>query len=117
MVGLSRTAGEGDWNGFRLLAIDGTSFSLLDTIENQSSYPQPRSQKAGCGFPVMGVGAVVDLSGGVVIGTEATRLTEHDASVARRLLDHLGEGDLLLADRAYCNYHLISNAQSGARTS
>ncbi len=42
------------WYGFRLKAIDGTSFQLMDTPENQKKYPQPSTQKAGCGTPTMG---------------------------------------------------------------
>ena len=38
------------YRGFRLKAIDGSSFRLLDTPENQKEYPQPNTQKEGCGF-------------------------------------------------------------------
>ncbi|WP_308990328.1 transposase, partial [Roseibacillus persicicus] len=35
-------------------------------------------------------------------------LKEQDASLARQSLEHLHEGDLLLADRAYSSFRLIS---------
>ncbi len=34
-------------------AADGTTLILPDTPENQALYPQSKSQKPGCGFPIM----------------------------------------------------------------
>ena len=52
------------WHGFDLKAFDGSSTTLMDTPANQSAYPQPSSQKEGCGFPVMGMVGLLNLSHG-----------------------------------------------------
>ena len=39
------------WCGRHVKVIDGSTVSMPDTLENQSAYPQPKAQKAGCGFP------------------------------------------------------------------
>ncbi len=107
-----RASDTGLWQGLTLKAIDGTSVQLMDTPENQKEYPQPSTQKAGCGFPTMGVGVVVNLSHG---GWEAMTTdvhSAHDAALAPSLLGHVGEGDLLLGDRAYCSYEIISTVLS-----
>jgi hypothetical protein len=96
------------WHGHTLKAIDGSSIQLMDTEANQEAYPQPSTQKQGCGFPVMGIHGVVNLSHGGWVGFVTSDSRRHDARVAPRLLKHVEEGDLLLADRAYCSYELIA---------
>ena len=66
----------------------------MDTPENQVSYPQHSSQKEGCGFPIMGIVGVVNLSHGGVEGFETCGFRKHDARVAPRLLKHIDEGDI-----------------------
>jgi hypothetical protein len=41
------------WQQRRVRLVDGTTVTLADTQENQAAYPQPTSQKAGLGFPIM----------------------------------------------------------------
>jgi hypothetical protein len=103
------------WQGMVLKAIDGSSVQLLDTPANQRAYPQPTSQKKGCGFPVMGIVGVVNLSHGGWEGFETCGWKKHDARMAQKLLGHIGAGDLLLADRAFCSYEFIARIrQKGA---
>src|SRR5215207_4364861 len=40
------------FHGRRVVLADGSSVSMPDTAANQRAYPQPRQQKAGCGFPI-----------------------------------------------------------------
>src|SRR5690606_18011788 len=44
---------QGVWKGRRLRVIDGTGLSMPDTAANQEAFPQPSTQAAGCGFPVV----------------------------------------------------------------
>ena len=39
------------WCGRHVKVLDCSTVSMPDTPENQKAYPQPSSQKAGCGFP------------------------------------------------------------------
>ncbi len=99
---------EDHWKGMALKAIDGSSVQLLDTVLNQGVYPQPGSQKEGCGFPVMGMMGLVNLSHGGWEGMETSVWSEHDATVAPRLLRCIEENDLIMADRAFCSYEYIA---------
>ncbi len=40
------------WCGRHVKVFDGSTVSMPDTKKNQSEYPQPSSQKEGCGFPL-----------------------------------------------------------------
>lgn len=96
------------WNGLRLKAIDGSSTQLLDTEANQKEYPQPNTQKEGCGFPVMGFSGILDMAKGSISSLHLNKHTVSDVKAAHSMVDDLNENDLLIADRAYCSYGLIS---------
>lgn len=96
------------WNGHVVKSIDGSSVLLMDTEANQSTYPQPSSQKPGCGFPAMGVVALLNHSHGGWEGFETCDARMRDTRVAPRMLKHLQEDDVLLADRAFCSYEFCA---------
>ena len=96
------------WHGFVLKAIDGTSVKLMDTLKNQEKYPQPTSQKPGCGFPVMGMVGILNLSHGGWDAFATAPVSAHDLTVTQQLVDCFKRGDLVLADRAFCSYELIA---------
>ena len=56
------------WLGRRVKIVDGTSCSMPDTAENQHAYPQPGSQKPGCGFPMMKLVGLFCLASGELYG-------------------------------------------------
>jgi len=99
---------EDRWHGFVVKSIDGTSVQLMDTVANQAVYPQPSNQKKGCGFPVMGVAAVLNHGHGGIEAFVTAHPNDHDHKTAHRLIDSFQEGDLALADSAYSSYELIS---------
>lgn len=104
----SRVAGHDRWNGLNLKAIDGSSVQLLDTEENQEAYPQPTSQKMGCGSPQMGIVGLLDLGHGDWVHVKTCPQSSHETIAAASLTKHLGKNDLLLGDRAFGSYELIS---------
>jgi hypothetical protein len=95
------------WRSLTLKAIDGSSMQLMDTMENQLKYPQPNQQKEGCGFPVAGICGVVNLSHGGWEALTPHLHTNHDHSSIYKVLEHFGENDLCLADRAYNSYEFM----------
>ena len=95
------------WRGLQLKAIDGSSMQIMDTEENQSNYPQPNQQKKGCGFPVMGVCGVVNLSHGGWETLSTSVHTDHDLSATYGVLKYFGKKDLCLGDRAYNSYEFM----------
>ncbi|WP_251960664.1 hypothetical protein [Nostoc commune] len=50
------------WCGRNVKVIDGSTVSMPDTVENQKEYPQPNTQKSGCGFPIAKIGVIFSLT-------------------------------------------------------
>ncbi|WP_041393556.1 IS4 family transposase [Pleurocapsa sp. PCC 7327] len=92
------------WCARHVKVIDGASVSMPDTIENQKSYPQPSSQKLGCGFPIAKIGVRFSLATGAAIALVIDVLNTHALKLARKLYQFLKPNDILLGDRAFCAY-------------
>ena len=96
------------YEGLTVKSLDGSSVGLDDTPENQAAYPQPQGQKAGCGFPVMGIMGVLNHAHGGWEDFAVGPHTAHDAPVAHKLLGNFSTDDLVCGDRAFCTYELIA---------
>ena len=94
------------WHGLRPKIIDGTTVSLPDTQKNQRTYPQSRSQKPGCGFPLMRLVGVFSLATGVLLDYAKGNKHQHELRLLWKLLDGFKPGDLAVADRGFCSYVL-----------
>ncbi len=94
------------WCGRQVKVFDGSSVSMPDTPENQKAYPQPSSQKAGCGFPLAKIGVLFSLATGSVVEVVIDVFKTHDVKLARRLSEFLEAGNIFLSDRACCSYAL-----------
>lgn len=92
------------WRGRHLKVIDGSTVSMPDTVENQKAYPQPKSQKPGCGFPIAKIGMIFSLTTGAAIALAIDVLNTHDLQLARKLYQFLNPFDVILGDRAFCAY-------------
>jgi len=57
---------------------------LPDIAENQRQYPQPSSQKGGCGFPVRKVTALFPRNSDAVLHVMQESLHCHDVRLFRR---------------------------------
>ncbi len=55
------------WQCRPVRLVDGAAVTLADTEENQDAYPQPNSQKAGLGFPICRVVALLCLGSGTLL--------------------------------------------------
>src|ERR1700676_486809 len=53
--------------GRSVKVVDGSTTQLADTPENQQRFPQPSSQKPGCGFPVIRFMALFSLNSGAIL--------------------------------------------------
>jgi hypothetical protein len=99
------------WLGRHVMLVDGFTFSMPDTVQNQKEYPQPSAQKPGIGFPLarcvirlsLATGMALDLEIGPYSGKETGEM-----ALLRKLLARLQFGDILLADRYYCSYFMIA---------
>ena len=80
---------------------DGTIVSMPDTVSNQQAYPQSHEQKAGLGFPIARIGALIGLASGAILAHQVVACEGKgtgEQTVLAGLLDHLHTGDVLLAD-------------------
>jgi hypothetical protein len=73
------------WCGRNVLVIDGSTVSMPDTVENQEEYPQPSSQKPGCGFPIAKIGVIFSLVTGAAVALCIDVMNTHDIKLARKL--------------------------------
>jgi hypothetical protein len=99
------------WHGRKVRVVDGSTVTMPDTPENQAAYPQQKSQKPGCGFPIARILVIFSLSVGAVleaaIGKYKGKQTGEN-SLFRGLYDALAEGDVILADRYFSGWSDIA---------
>ena len=96
------------WHGLRPKLIDGTTVSAPDTQKNQRAYPQSRSQKPGCGFPLIRLLGVFSLTTGVLLDYARANKHQHELRLLWKLLGQFKPGDLAVADRGFCSYVLLA---------
>ena len=99
------------WKGFRALVVDGSTFSMPDTKENQEEYPQSTSQAEGLGFPIMRAVALTSFSTGMVLGLATGPYAGKETgetALFRTLFPKLRPGDLVLADRFYGGWFMLA---------
>lgn len=95
------------WLGHRVLDVDGSTFTMPDTAANQAEYPQPASQKRGCGFPIARFVVVFSLAVGTVLETALSRhqgKQTGENSLFRTLHHRLQKDDVVLADRYFSGW-------------
>jgi hypothetical protein len=99
------------WHGRKVRVVDGSTITMPDTAENQAAYPQQKTQKPGCGFPIARIVVVFALATGTVleaaIGKYEGKQTGEN-SLFRQLHDVLEEGDVVLADRYFSGWSDIA---------
>lgn len=99
------------WKGRAVQLVDGTTVSMPDTAANQQAFPQPRSQKAGVGFPLARLVAVISLATGAVrelaLGRYKGKQTGETA-LFRSLWDRFRAGDIIVADRYFASFFGIA---------
>jgi hypothetical protein len=95
------------WRGFRVMLVDGTTFLMPDTDDNQKTYPQQSAQKPGLGFPIVRLVGLLSLATGSCVNYAMGPYQgkgSGETSLFSQLIKALGKNDLLLADRYYTSY-------------
>lgn len=94
--------------------VDGWTVTMADSDENQQAYPQQRSQKPGCGFPLARMIGVFSLATGAInltaLGPYKGKKTG-ETSLLRSILDRISPGRILLADRYYATFWLLAQSE------
>lgn len=96
------------WCGRRVKVADGTTFTAMDTPANQAAFAQPKTQKPGCGFPLVRMVALFSLASGALLGWATGTYLQSELSLAAALWALLDPGDVLLADRHWGCYRVLA---------
>ena len=104
------------WKGLDAKLIDGFTFTMPDTPENQGEFPQQKSQRPGAGFPIaracvvlsLATAAIHDLNIGPYEGKETG-----ESALLRGILDCLKTGDVAIFDRYFCSFMMLAILRLG----
>jgi putative transposase len=103
------------WQGKNVKLVDGFTFTMPDTPENQKEFPQLKSQASGVGFPIARACVVLSLADAcihnVAIGPYAGKETGETA-LLRKVLNSFKPGDVMLADRYFCSFFMLAILKS-----
>jgi len=102
---------QGHWRGLRPRAEDGTSVQMPDTPANREKYPYPHGQDAGCGFPMVKLNGLIDLSHGGLREFASSDVNTSELGKHDELEDNLQVGDVFIGDRLYSGYEQIVRLQ------
>jgi len=103
------------WRGRNVKLVDGFTFTMPDTPENQQVFPQSKTQKPGVGFPIARACVVLSLANAcihdVAIGPYAGK-ESGETALLRKVLDSFKPGDVMLADRYFCSFFMLAILKS-----
>jgi hypothetical protein len=99
------------WHGLHAKLIDGFTFTMPDTADNQREFPQSNNQRPGAGFPIARACAVLSLATAAIhdinIGPYQGKQTGENA-LLRGILDCLKVGDVAVFDRYFCSFMMLA---------
>jgi hypothetical protein len=99
------------WKGLHAKLVDGFTFTMPDTAENQEAFPQLASQTPGVGLPIARACTVVSLATGCVcdlaIGPYEGKETGETA-LLRQMLEGFSENEVVVFDRHYCSFMMLA---------
>lgn len=93
------------WKDRRVVVVDGTGVSMPDTPANQAAWPQPGSQKPGCGFPQARICACFCLQTGALLSHRISDLKSGELTLLREQWGEFKPGDILMGDKGFCSYY------------
>jgi len=101
---MANQIGETTWHGFRVLAIDGTKKIMPYSEQLEAFFGIP----SGSSFPQMLACALYDVLIKIPLNVVYGPFASSERDMARLLYKDLGKSDLLLLDRGYPNFELLS---------
>ncbi len=93
--------------------LDATMVTLPDTPENQARYPQPTSQKPGCGFPLLHLLVVWSGRSGAVLDHATGNYHDGEMRLLHQLAATLVAKDIVIYDRAAGHYVACARLPAG----
>jgi len=92
---------EAFWRGWRLVALDGTQFSLINTPQITATLEKARTRRGRAAFAKITTAVLLELGLHNPLAAAIGRKGESEWAMAQRLLAQLPKGALLLGDRLY----------------
>jgi hypothetical protein len=92
---------EAFWRGWRLVALDGTQFSLINTPQVTATIEKARTRRGRAAFAKITTAVLLELGLHNPLAAAMGRHGESEWALAQRLLAQLPKGALLLGDRLY----------------
>ena len=97
------------WHGYRTLAVDGTGLRLPNTPALRATFPGPAQE-----VPQGRLVELFDVLNGVMLGAELSQTEIGEGDLAEWLLARAQLGDLVLYDRNFPSFYLLSlHARAG----
>lgn len=94
------------WNGFRLLAVDGSRINLPNTKELENIYGRTNNQN-DTGVVQARTSVLYDVLNNMVIDSKLVPLKIGEIPLAKEHLECSKKGDLIIYDRGYPGFELI----------
>lgn len=99
------------WKGLHAKLVDGFTFTMPDTPENQEAFPQLKLQTLGVGFPIARACVAVSLATAclceMAIGPYEGKETG-EMALLRQMLETFDAKDIVVFDRYYCSYMMLA---------
>lgn len=114
-VATRRQQPEAFWRGWRLIALDGTQYSVTNTPQVTAMTTKAASRRGRAAFAKIGVAVLLELAVHNPLAAAIARQGESELALARRLLAQLPKGAVLLADRLYGVPAVIVEAWAACR--
>jgi hypothetical protein len=89
------------WRGWRVLALDGTQYSVINTPQVTATTTKAASRRGRAAFAKLGVAVLLEVGVHNPLAAAIARHGESELALARRLFAQLPKRALLLADRLY----------------
>jgi hypothetical protein len=89
------------WRGWRLLALDGTQYSVMNTPQVKATTTKAATRRGRAAFAKLSVAVLLELGVHNPLAAAIARHGESELALARGLFAQLPKGVLLLADRLY----------------
>lgn len=100
-IATRRRQPEAFWRGWRLIALDGTQYSVTNTPQITATTTKAASRRGRAAFAKIGVAVLLELGVHNPLAAAIARKAESELALARRLLAQLPKGAVLVADRLY----------------
>lgn len=108
----TRRQGEAFWRGWRLVALDGTQFSLTNTPQILSRVVKARTRRGRAAFAKMTAAVLLEVGLHNPLAAAIGRHGESEWALAQRLLAQLPKRALLLGDRLYGVAAFVAHARA-----